>query len=92
MRHVRVSILIVEQINEGSVYRFFGCADKFERASGDAFRPFGRVAHDEYRFSERGGLFLDTAGISEHKVTAGEEVVEIYNFKWVNDAKPIASG
>jgi len=36
-------------------------------AGFDGFGPFGRVAHHQYRFAERGSLFLYAAAVGEQQ-------------------------
>ena len=43
----------------------FGGADQFDRAGFDGFGAFGLGAQDQDGLAERGGLFLDAAGIGD---------------------------
>ncbi len=51
-------------------------ADEACSSGVDGFGPFGFLAHDEDGFAERGGFFLNAAGVGEDEVAAAHEVDE----------------
>lgn len=83
--HFVVGLFVFQQLFECIINRLFVRADQLQRSRLDAFRTFGRIAHNEHGHAVRRAFFLNPAGIGKTEKRTRFEVMAVKNFDWLDD-------